>query len=147
MRRLLLAVAVLASLSLSGCVDSGIQAAPLVVDSRIQTATLLTRTVPAGTTERVAYFAFMNPDCSFGGYAEVRALSSPAHGTFAIQQGESYTNFGSNNQRYDCNKQKSRMIEVMYTPAAGYRGADEFAVLAIYPDGTTVSRRLAITVE
>jgi hypothetical protein len=121
---------------LSGCVDS-----------RIQTAPLVTRTVPAGTTERLGHFAFVNPDCSFGGYADVRALSSPAHGTFAIQQGEDYTNFAANNQRYDCNKQKSHLIEVMYTPAAGYRGAGEFAVLAIYPDGTTAPRRFAITVE
>jgi hypothetical protein len=124
------------TLLLSGCVDS-----------RIQTAPLVPRTVPAGATVRLGHFAFLNPDCSFGGYAEVRALSPPAHGTFAIQQGEDYTNYAANNQRYDCNKQKSRLIEVMYTPAVGYHGADEFVMLAIYPNGSTATSRYTITVE
>ena len=125
-----------AALLFSGCVDS-----------RILSATLVTRTVPAGSTQQIGYFAELNPDCSFGGYAEVRALSSPVHGTFAIRQGEGYTNYPASNQRYDCNKQKSRMIQVMYTPAAGYVGNDEFVLHAIYPNGATRTVRLVITIE
>ena len=32
----------------------------------------MTRTVSAGTTQRIGYVAFLNPDYSFGGYAEVK---------------------------------------------------------------------------
>jgi hypothetical protein len=144
MRRVLLAIAVAVIVILGGAKTLLLSG---FVDSRTWTASLVTRTVPAGTTERLGNFSFVNPDCSFGGYPDVRALSSPAHGTFAVQQGEDYTNYAANNQRYDCNKKKSRLTQVMYTPAAGYRGADEFAVLAIFPDGTTASWRFAITVE
>jgi hypothetical protein len=44
------------ALLLSGCVDT-----------RIQNATLVARAVPAGTTWQIDYFAYLNPDCSFGG--------------------------------------------------------------------------------
>jgi len=117
------------------------------VDSRIQNATVANRTVPAGTTQRLTYYSYLNPDCSVGGLADVRALSSPSHGTFIIAQGEGFSNYPSTNQRYDCNKQRTRMIEVNYTPKAGYRGPDELVVHAIYPGGTTVTNRFVIKVD
>jgi len=108
---------------------------------------VVTRTVRAGTQVGVDHRAYLNPDCSFGGYADVRVRVPPQHGTLAIEPGEGYTSYPANNQRYDCNRQKSRLIEIRYAPATGYTGADEFELRTVWPNGTAVSTKYAITIE
>jgi hypothetical protein len=108
---------------------------------------VVTRTVRAGTQLKVDYRAYLNPDCSFGGYADVRVRVAPQHGTLAIEPGEGFTNYPANNQRYGCNRQKSQLIEIRYAPTTGYTGADEFELRTVWPNGTAVSTKYAIAIE
>jgi hypothetical protein len=103
--------------------------------------------VVGGTQQQVGYYAVLNPDCSFAGYATVRTQTQPAHGTIVVQEGQGYTSYTSDNQRYECNRQKSRMMLVYYTAVPGYTGTDSFVLHAIYPNGTPRTNRYNITVE
>jgi hypothetical protein len=65
----------------------------------------------------------------------------------SVREGEGYSSYPSNNQRYECNRQKSRMMMVYYTAASGYTGTDAFVLHTVFPGGTSLTNRYAITVE
>ena len=132
------------ALFLTGCAQTPTQQPAMASAS---SAVTFTRSALAGTRQRVGYYANLNPDCSFGGYATVRTEAPPSHGTVEFVEGEGYTNYPTTNQRYQCNAVKSRMIEVFYTSVPGYTGPDEFVHRVIFPGGTATSYTYVISVE
>lgn len=133
------------ALSLIGCTQSPAPQQPPANSTPSPVVSI--RSAPTGTRQRVGYYANLNADCSFGGFAKVRTEVSPTHGTVEIVEGEGYTNYPSANQRYQCNTVRSRMLEVFYTSAPPYKGPDEFVHRVIFPGGTAGSYKYVISVE
>jgi hypothetical protein len=104
------------------------------------------RSVHAGVQSQIGSYTYLNADCSFGGYADVKVQLPPHHGALAIGPDEGYSNYPASNQRYDCNKRKSQRIAIKYTPAPGFTGTDEFVLFSLWPNSTSVTDRYDVTV-
>jgi hypothetical protein len=106
-----------------------------------------TRAVPAGRKLSIDFISAINPDCSSMGLASVRVIGQPEHGKTAVENGTGFTNFPAQNQRYECNKQKSEGVVVAYEPNPGFTGPDSMTLDIIYPNGWEVKRRYVIEVK
>jgi len=95
----------------------------------------LERGAISGVPQHVGFFYSVNPDCSSNGPVQTQLKSPPTHGSVTFVEGSGYTNFPSTSPGYDCNKQKSPGVEVMYTSAKDFVGTDQFTVQAIGPQG------------
>jgi hypothetical protein len=105
------------------------------------------RTVTSGERQRVGFFYYLNPDCTFGGYMVVRIITPPVHGELSTERGVDYTSFPKENQRYQCNLKQSPGIYVYYKSNSGYLGTDSTLIEAASPIGTTFTRTYTITVR
>jgi hypothetical protein len=105
------------------------------------------RTVPSGERQRIGFFAYLNPDCSFPGYMTVRIIAPPAHGEVTTERGVDYTNYPKENQRYQCNLRQSPVSNVYYKSNPGYLGTDHALIEGASPLGTTTTRFYQITVR
>jgi hypothetical protein len=106
-----------------------------------------TRVVAAEQKLRVDFFYDIQPDCSSAGQTTIRILEQPQHGTLTIENGQAFTNFQKDNQRYDCNTRKSDGTLVFYQPNGDYSGADSITLYAIFPFGAAQTRHYAIDVK
>jgi hypothetical protein len=107
----------------------------------------LAKGVLSGTSQKIDFMYSVNPDCSSAGYPTVHVIKPPAHGTMAADQGDGYSSFGKDNQRYECNRAKSPGILVHYRSDAGFTGADSAAVETIFPSGNVRSTTYNISVK
>jgi hypothetical protein len=93
---------------------------------------IIVRGVDSGASQAIDNYYSVEPDCSNGGYPEIKVLRAPGHGTVTLGKGEAYPSFAKDNVRYDCNKKKVATSEVSYQSAAGYRGKDSFTIQVRY---------------
>ena len=91
------------------------------------------RAAPSGAKQRIDSFAALNADCSSMGQPIVQIKAPPSHGTLIPEQGEYFTNFPKENQRYDCNMKKSAGILLYDTSAPGFSGPDSAVVDIVFP--------------
>ena len=107
----------------------------------------LTRFVAAGQRLRVEFLVAIEPDCSSMGQTAVRVIEQPAHGTLTVEDGQGFTNFAKDNQRYECNTRRSDGTLVFYEPKPDYNGADSITLNVIYPGGFAQTRHYSIEVK
>jgi hypothetical protein len=107
----------------------------------------LARVAAAGEKLRVEFLYAIEPDCSSMGATSVRVLEPPQHGRLIVENGQGFTSFEKDNQRYGCNTRRSDGTFVFYQPEAGYAGADAVTLDIIFPTGQASKRRYAIDVR
>jgi transglutaminase-like putative cysteine protease len=106
-----------------------------------------TRTAAADKKLRLEFLYSIQPDCSSVGPTTVRIFEQPQHGTLAIEDGQGFTNFPKDNQRYECNTRRSDGTLVFYQPGPGYTGADSLTLDIIFPSGSTAKWHYSIEVK
>lgn len=95
----------------------------------------------------MAKYYEVNPDCSSGGIPNIKITNPPAHGVASAEPSQDYSEFLSNNQRYECNKTKLPVTAVFYTSESNFKGADSFEIEVIFPSGTAKTQQFLMTVE
>lgn len=105
------------------------------------------KTVMSGRPLALGSWTNMHADCTTDVLPTVTVQSSPAHGSLQIETGMDYPSYASNNQRYECNKQKHPAVIVTYVSLTGYVGSDSFTLRGVFADGTTSVGRYDISVE
>jgi hypothetical protein len=86
------------------------------------------RGVDSGTRQVIDDYYSVEPDCSNPGYPEIKVIGMPAHGSVAVDNGETYPNFPKDNVRYECNKKKIASSRLLYESIPGFHGKDSFTV-------------------
>jgi len=114
------------------------QAGPTFVTERI---------VTAGRTQKIDYFAAVDPSCQSMGAMTINLLAPPHAGQIQLTRGREYPNFSAFNTRARCNTQKVPATQLLYTSAPGYAGEDEFTLEAVGPLGAARRWRYRITVR
>jgi hypothetical protein len=107
----------------------------------------IARVAAIGQKLRVEFLFSISPDCSSNGQTHVRIAEAPQHGTVTIENGQSFTNFPKDNQRYDCNTRKSDGTLVFYDPESGFSGKDSITLDVIFPLGQSSKRHYSIEVK
>jgi Domain of Unknown Function with PDB structure (DUF3857)/Transglutaminase-like superfamily len=107
----------------------------------------LAKAVAVGQKLRVEFLYAIEPDCSSMGVTSVRILEPPQHGKLTVKNGQGFTSFAKENQRYGCNMQKSPGTFVYYEPAPGFAGKDSMTLDIIFPTGQSSKQRYAIDVR
>lgn len=107
----------------------------------------LTKVVATGERLRVEFLYAVEPDCSSMGVTSVRVLEPPQHGKLTVENGQGFTGFAKENQRYDCNMRKSDGTLVFYEPELGFTGNDAITLDIIFPTGQSARQRYAIDVR
>lgn len=104
------------------------------------------RVALTGVSTKLEFLTALHPDCSFIDYPTTRTLVSPSHGKLTMEPGTDFTNYAMNNQRFDCNKEKSPGTLVSYQSDPGYVGSDTAKLDVIYPDASlrTITFRLTV---
>jgi len=107
----------------------------------------ITRTVnaPNGGTTKLAFWSFINPDCSNAGYATVRETAAAEHGALSISKTEGFAYWPEKNPRSACNKQRVPGVLIEYKAKAGYTGLDHVSYDIFAPNGAL--RRVTVTVN
>jgi hypothetical protein len=107
----------------------------------------LTRVVATGQRLRLEFLFWIQPDCSSAGPTVVRILEKPQHGTLTVENGQGFTSFPKENQRYECNTRKSDGTLVFYEPESEFTGKDSITLDIIFPMGQSSKRHYAIEVK
>jgi hypothetical protein len=107
----------------------------------------LLRFVASGRKMRLDFLYSIQPDCSSAGQTTVRILEKPQHGTLTVENGQEFTNFPKENQRYECNVRRSDGTVVFFDPEPEFFGKDSVALDVIYPLGQLSKRHYSIEVK
>jgi hypothetical protein len=89
------------------------------------------RVVASGITQRIDFYAALNPDCSAIGDVNVRVTKQPEHGTVETVATTDYP--PKENIRSKCNDHKVRGVQFNYKSAEKYVGSDELELLVLFP--------------
>ena len=115
--------------------DSVVWAGPKRGDPAYDLRRRVAKTVPRDASVPLGRFFALNPDCSSRGLPRVSISEQPAHGTAAVAPHSEHPSFPPNHPLAACNQALVPMLEVTYTPAASYAGADEISIEEITLDG------------
>ena len=107
----------------------------------------LSRVVATGQKLRLEFLYAIQPDCSSTGQTTVRILEEPQHGALTVENGQGFTNFPKENQRYECNMRKSDGTLIFYEPQSDYTGKDSITLDIIFPLGQSSKRHYSIEVK
>jgi hypothetical protein len=111
----------------------------------------LARAVAVGQKLRVEFLYAIEPGCSSMGVTRVQILEPPQHGKLTVENGQAFTSFAKENQRYGCDMQKSPGTFVFYEPAPGFAGKDSITLGIIFSDrsvlDTALCDRYPVTAE
>jgi len=77
----------------------------------------------------------------------VRILEKPQHGTLTVENGQGFTNYPKENQRYECNTRKSDGTLVFYEPESEFTGKDSITLDIIFPLGQSSKRHYSIEIK
>jgi hypothetical protein len=106
----------------------------------------LTRSVAAGSTTKIDHYTGWNNDCSFL-MINIDIIQKPSHGTITprVSQGQiTNANIGSTGS---CLGKPSRVLEIYYRAAKGFRGQDSFSVNMRTPNSAPVTYVYSVTVQ
>jgi hypothetical protein len=112
-----------------------------------QSSVVYARAALSGTEQRLDFFYAVHPDCTSEGYPTIRTVTQPVHGKLRVEQATDYTNFPKDNQRYECNKQRSPVVVVYYQSDLGYAGPDTAIIEVIFPSGVLRTYTFNVTVK
>lgn len=107
----------------------------------------ISRVAAAEDKLRLDFLYSIQPDCSSSGHTVVRVEQQPQHGTVTVEDGQAFTSFPRDNQRYDCNTRKSDGTLVFYQAKPDYRGPDTVTLYVIFPLGVGQTRHYSIEVK
>jgi hypothetical protein len=107
----------------------------------------LTRVAAGELRVRLDFLYSIEPNCASAGQTTVRVVAQPQHGTLALENGQGFTNFPKDNQRYECNTRRSDGTLVFYKPDSDFSGGDSAALYVIYPNGAAQTRHYSIAVK
>jgi hypothetical protein len=101
----------------------------------------------SGREQQVGYWYSVAPDCTTRGYAEIRVLTPPSHGSVRVAKGEDFPEFPKDNVRNECNKRKTPVMYIYYQSTPGFTGTDSATVQILFPGGNvrTVTYRVNVT--
>ncbi|WP_407528482.1 hypothetical protein [Methylobacterium oryzisoli] len=105
------------------------------------------RIVGAGRTQKIAYFAAVDPACHSMGPVSVNLLDTPHVGQVEVAQGREYPNFSTFNPRARCTTQKLPATQILYTAPPGYAGEDDFTIEIVGPLGGVQRWRYRLTIR
>jgi hypothetical protein len=109
-------------------------AAPVKTASEVALKTqTIYRVSYAGQQIYAGHWFNLRPDCSLNNVPTGTILTPPAHGTAEFKTIEDYTFYPTTSTRFACNKQKSKMLVLVYTPAKDYTGDDSVLVNVVSP--------------
>ena len=100
---------------------------------------------PSGGRTKLAFWTFINPDCSNLGYATVRETAAAEHGVLDISKTDGFGYWPEKNPRSACNKQRVPGVLIEYKAKAGYTGVDLVGYDIFAPGGAL--RRVYVTVN
>jgi hypothetical protein len=103
------------------------------------------RVVPSGKTQRVGGFHSLYPDCSDFGFADLRVIKKPEHGTAKIEKTSLFPDYPKSNERHVCNGKKAPAAAIIYKSAARYVGEDTFVVLIFIHGG--IAREITYIID
>jgi len=104
-------------------------------------------TVTEGARTQIYWSNNINPDCTPLGKVVVRIIKKPLNGNIEILDGEGYTSFKSDNQRFKCNEKPLPGKAIFYEPKPGFVGADQAELEYFLSNGVTRKLRMKITVK
>lgn len=110
------------------------------------TAGTISKTVPAGRASKVDHYTGWNDDCSFLS-VNVDILVKPAHGTLAPRTAMGRIGEAQIGNAGACRGKPTKVLELYYKPARGYRGTDGFSVNMRTPKSAPVRYDYVVTVE
>ena len=94
-----------------------------------------TRVVASGAKVRINFYGSLNPDCTTRGDVNVRVTKQPEHGTPEITAAMNFPGYSKESDRYKCNQQRARGMQISYKSAEKYVGDDAFDLLVLFPSG------------
>jgi hypothetical protein len=100
----------------------------------------------SGNPQRMGFFYSVNPDCTSDGLVRMDVKSPPKHGSVAFVNADDYTSFPASSDSHECNKKKSRGVQVVYTANSDFTGVDQFSVQGIGPRGKLLLADYTVTV-
>ncbi len=106
----------------------------------------LAKSVPAGSTTKIDHYTGWNNDCSFL-MINIDVVQKPSYGTVTprVSQGQiTNANIGSAGA---CLGKPTRVLELYYRPARGFRGQDSFSVNMRTPNSPPVTYVYSVTVH
>lgn len=121
--RIQILTAVLAAAAVSGC-------------NTASTVSPSLKVTVAGKPLKVDSHYSINPDCSSLGQATVRVLEAPKHGKVETRETTDFPTFRESNSRHHCNTRRVPVTQIVYVPAPGYTGQDNFKADVVYASGS-----------
>jgi hypothetical protein len=106
-----------------------------------------TRVVASGSNGRIAFFSWLNPDCTAGGNVNIRVTKQPEHGSTETTTAINFPGYPKESSRYKCNDHKVRGMQVNYKSAEKYVGNDELELLVLFPNGFAWEVHIDISVR
>ncbi len=85
---------------------------------------------------KVDYYFYLSEDCSPAPAVDIEVVQPPRAGLVAANTGRDRAFYPPNNRRSLCNGSQVSSSRLYYMRNSGSFQADDFAVVAIYPDGT-----------
>jgi hypothetical protein len=108
---------------------------------------VFTRVVPAGAPTILNFAFAVNPDCSSKGVPRVWVTQKPAHGAATVERRTDAVRFPPNHPYAVCNGTPTQGTAVVYTPTAGFMGADSVTFEEVNLDRRDRVFQIAITVK
>jgi hypothetical protein len=105
------------------------------------------RSAISGVAIRVEHFYQLDVDCSNKGTPKLRVVSPPAGGVLTAKPELSFTSFKADNPRARCNKRRSPVLAVYYSPRAGFNGQDSSKFEIFWADGDVWTYTLNVDVR
>jgi hypothetical protein len=109
--------------------------------------TYQSRVVPSGEKRQLGFLTSVNTDCTVNGDMTVRIAKQASHGVVEIDRGLGYTNFGREDQRYECNRIPKEGYRINYTSTGDFLGEDRFEIEFFPPQGDYSLWKYEVTVK
>jgi hypothetical protein len=105
------------------------------------------RALTMGQRRQIDFLFSLNIDCSSIGFATVRVIEQPRHGTVVAEHATGNSTFLPGNPRSECNSHQSDGTAVYYQPETDFTGEDSVTIESIFASGTSTKRHYSITVS
>ena len=107
----------------------------------------LERVAASGLTLKIASMSAIDQGCQSLGPMTGGLVETPRNGRVGVQQGRNFPKFSTLNTRSRCNTGKLLATLVLYSPAAGFIGEDDFAIEVVGPLGQVGRARYHVSVR
>ena len=105
------------------------------------------RVAASGLTLKIASMSAIDQGCQSLGPMTVGLVETPRNGRVEVQQGRDFPNVSTLNICPRCNTRKLLATLVLYSPAAGFIGKDDFTIEVVGPLGQVGRARYHVSVR